>query len=58
MSEKRPVRQLHPPSSNRCCQCGRYVGDTFTGYTQDKFSKRGLIYCEPCLAVELLEVAR
>ena len=27
---------------NRCCVCGRIVGETFTGY------ERGRLYCDRC----------
>jgi len=57
MRERLHRRTPCPPLCNRCCECGRYVGDAFTGYTQDKFSNRGSLFCEPCLAAELLRRA-
>ena len=49
-------RKSGPPASNRCTGCGRFVGDTFTGYTHDRMSARGPLYCEPCVAQ--LELSR
>ena len=36
----------HKP--NRCCACGRFVGDTFTGYERDRISDRGRLWCDRC----------
>ncbi len=38
-----------PPQSNRCSNCGRYVGATFTAYERDRFTDRGKLLCDDCL---------
>jgi len=50
MTRPSPARKPGPPASNQCARCGRYVGDTFTGYTHDRMSARGALYCDPCTA--------
>ena len=36
------------PRFNRCCRCGRFVGEKFTGYEHDRLSKRGRLWCDRC----------
>lgn len=43
------TRRPDSTESNRCARCGRFVGDTFTGYTHDRMSARGPLFCDPCL---------
>jgi hypothetical protein len=50
MTRQPPARKPGPPASNRCACCGRFVGDTFTGYTHDRMSARGPLYCDRCTA--------
>ena len=38
------------PSSNRCFECGRFVGERFAGYESDRASNRGRLVCERCFA--------
>lgn len=47
---RRTTRIFVPPASNRCGKCGRWVGDKYTGFTEDRFSDRGKLWCEPCLS--------
>lgn len=35
--------------SNRCCRCGRFVGERFAGYEHERCTKRGKLWCERCL---------
>ncbi len=37
---------------NRCCVCGRIVGDSFTGYERDRMSDRGRLWCDSCAMKE------
>jgi len=52
-SRRRPRRValgvFGPAPLNRCASCGRFVGQAFTGYTNDKLSKRGPLFCDPCV---------
>jgi hypothetical protein len=36
---------------NRCAKCGRFVGESFTGYSHDRLSKRGALFCDRCVAI-------
>jgi len=44
------MRPATPPQRmpNRCCVCGRFVGETFTGHERDRMSDRGRLYCDRC----------
>ena len=37
------------PPRNRCCLCGRFVGERFTGYERDRMSERGRLWCDLCI---------
>ena len=33
---------------NRCTDCGKLIGDDWTGYDNDRMSDRGRLLCDPC----------
>jgi hypothetical protein len=34
---------------NRCCRCGRFCGEKWTGYDRDRASDRGRLFCDRCV---------
>ena len=36
---------------NRCFNCGKFVGERFAGYENDRASNRGRLWCERCVAL-------
>ena len=53
----RAVQQTEPPQPaafwrkvepNRCADCGKLIGDDWTGNDNDRMSDRGRLWCDPC----------
>ena len=38
-------RKVEP---NQCADCGKLIGDDWTGYDNDRMSDRGRLLCDPC----------
>ena len=38
-------RKVEP---NRCADCGKLIGDDWTGNDNDRMSDRGRLWCDPC----------
>lgn len=43
------IRRLCAEPVNRCATCGQFVGEQWTGYTHDRMSARGPLFCEQCV---------
>lgn len=35
-------------SPNQCADCGKLIGDDWTGCDNDRMSGRGRLWCDPC----------
>ena len=45
---KHPTRDRRRRGVLRCCACGRFVGNTFTGFDRDRLAARGRVFCDAC----------
>jgi hypothetical protein len=43
-----PEEESSTPVLNFCVKCGAYVGEAYTGFTWDRFSDRGALWCDRC----------
>ncbi len=46
--QTQPAAFWREVTPNRCADCGKLIGDDWTGYDNDSTSNRGSLWCDPC----------
>lgn len=46
--QTQPAAFWRKVTPNQCADCGKLLGDDWTGYDNDSTSNRGRLWCDPC----------